>query len=608
VTLTNFVSNLHIVDKAGDDQRFGDVMAWPQKDLLSRVEADLAAGRNVRYIILKARQIGISTVIEGFMFATAMAKQNFQGLVVAHEQTSSQHLLRMTRYYYESFWAKKAFPTRHLAVNQMAWHHVNSHVRIATAKNEKAGRSQTLQFLHGSEIAYWDKAEALMTGLQQSVSRRPGTAIFLESTANGVGGYFYNTWQQAVAGQTAYKPLFYPWWAHPEYCAEQIGLGYLAEGEFVPTDDEEKALMKFLARPRKVVQGEYPAMTPLQIKSRLVWRREILGTECQGDLNKFHQEYPSTPDEAFIATGTNAFDLTRLRKVYEPIKGDRGRLIEESNGKIRFIHDETGPLEIFKYPSQDRQFGYYLIGADGKKAVQSVTGSYGDYACAQVLNRKTWEQVARWRGRLDQNSFGEELIKLGRFYGNALLAPETGIGGPGVAAHIVARGYPNIYRHRSPIQYQGMVDNQYGWITNSRTKTECIGNLQSALFDRTILIHDPVTYSEMKNYVVLPTGFGNADGKENYDDTVMALAIALTATKHEALLMHNDPQTAPPRYTVEGYESTLTPAQAAEFDRISGDLGVGEASVVMDGREQVGAGQDAHWLTDRDVDFYGEGE
>jgi hypothetical protein len=153
-----------------------------------------------------------------------------------------------------------------------------------------------------------------------------------------------------------------------------------------------------------------------------------------------------------------------------------------------------------------------------------------------------------------------------------------------------------------------MVDNQYGWITNSRTKTEAIGNLQSALFDRTILIHDPVTYSEMKNYVVLPTGFGNADGKENYDDTVMALAIALTATKHEALLMHNDPQTAPPRYTVEGYQSALTPDQADRFDEISAELGIEEASVVRGGLETPGDGPEAHWLLDRDVDFYGEGE
>lgn len=605
--LAAFVSNLHIVDKGGEDQLFDDVMAWPQRDLLARVEADMEAGRASRYIVLKARQIGISTAIEGLMFTMAMARRNFRGLVVAHENDSSQHLLRMTRYYYESFWAKDAYPTRHFAANQLAWRHVNSHIKIATAKNEKTGRSQTLQMLHASEVAFWDDPEELMTGLEQAVPRRPRTLIFLESTANGVGGYFYNTWHRAVAGKTSYVPLFYPWWAHPEYRASEVGLGHMAEGAFIPMDDDEKALVAFLSKSRRVVQSTYPPMAPAEIADRLVWRREVLGTECQGDLNKFHQEYPSTPEEAFIATGTNAFDLGRLRKVYEPIDGHRGRLVDEGD-KVRFIRDETGPLEIFKYPSSDREFAHYLIGADGKKAVQSVTGSYGDYACAQVLNRKTWEQVARWRGRLDQNAFGEELIKLGRFYNGAMLAPETGIGGPGVAAHIVARGYPAIYRHRSSIRMPGSVNNQYGWITNSRTKTEAIGNLQSALYDQTVTIHDPVTYQEMKDYVVLPTGFGNADGKENYDDTVMALAIALTAIKHEALLMHNDPAYNTPRYYVEGYESTLTPAQAVEFDHISGELGVPEASVVVGGREQVGAGMEADWLVDKAVDWFSEGE
>jgi hypothetical protein len=605
--LANFISSLHIVDKVGDDAVLGEVMSWPQRDLLERVEEDLAAGKPVRYIILKARQIGISTAIEAAMFTMAMAKQNFRGLVIAHESKSSHHLLQMTRYYYESFWAKSAYPTRHFAANQLAWLHINSHITVATAKNEKAGRSQTLQFLHCSEVAFWDAAEDLMTGLQQSVSRRPGTMIFLESTANGIGGYFYKTWQSAIAGRNSYVPLFFPWWAHPQYTAESIGLGHMADGTFLPADDEERELLAFLSRQRVVVQADYPPMDRREIVSRLVWRREILGTECQGDLNKFHQEYPSTPDEAFIATGTNAFDLPKLEAVYEPIQGHIGRLISEGD-KVRFIRDATGPLEIFKYPSSDRQFAYYMIGADGKKAVQSVTGSYGDYACAQVLNRKTWEQVARWRGRMDQNAFGEELIKLGQFYNYAMCAPETGLGGPGVAAHLVAKGYPHIYRHRSPIKMPGMVNNQYGWITNSRTKNECIGNLQSALYDRTILVHDVVTYEEMKNYVVLNTGFGNADGKENYDDTVMALGIALTATKHEALLMHNDPQYNVPRYYTDDYESSLTPHQAVEFDAISAEMGVPEASVVVGGRERVGAGPEADWLVDRDVDWFGEGQ
>jgi hypothetical protein len=602
-----FIDDLHIVDKAGEDVKLGEVLAWPQKDLLTRVEADLAAEKRVRYIILKARQIGISTAIEALMFTFAIAKPNFRGLVIAHENNSSQHLLSMTRYYYESFWGKAAYPTQHYAMNQLAFKHINTHIKVATAKNERAGRSQTLQFLHASEVAFWDSPEELMTGLEQSVSRKPRTMIFLESTANGIGGFFYNTWQRAIAGETSYVPLFYPWWAHPEYTAEQIGATWQTEGEFVAMDDEEKALMAFLSKPRKVVQGEYAAMTRTQIISRLIWRREILGTECQGDLNRFHQEYPSTPDEAFIATGTNAFDLPRLRKVYEPFTGHRGRLVDEGD-KVRFIRDESGPLEIFRYPSNDREFAYYAIGADGKKAVQSVTGSYGDYACAQVVNRKTWEQVARWRGRLDQNAFGEELIKLGRFYNDALVAPETGIGGPGIAAHLVARNYPNIYRHKMSGRVPGFTDNQYGWITNTRTKTEAIGNLQSALFDQSIMLHDAITYEEMKNYVALPTGFGNADGKQGFDDTVMAMAIAITITKQEAMLMNNDARYQTPRYYTDGYKSTLSPSEAVRFDELSADLGVPESSVIVNGKERVGAGQRADWFQDRAGDWFGEGD
>lgn len=601
--LRRFMEELHITTSTGNDAKLGDVLSWPQADLIRRVEEDIAAGRPSRYIILKARQIGISTIVEGLQFALALSKPRFRGLVVAQDNDNAAHLLSMTHYYYDSFWGKAAYPTKYAARYQMAWLHINSHIKIATAKNTSKGRGSTLQFLHASEVAFWDKGEELMTGLAQSVHPMPQTFIFLESTANGVGGFFYNTWQEACSSDSfsQYTPLFYPYWAHPTYKAENIGLAHMCDGEFTPMDEEERTLIRFLSQPRTVVGVDYPAMSMDEIKSRLIWRRYTLTNRCQGDLNKLHQEYPATPEEAFISTGTNVFDLEALKRVYQPINGHRGRLIDEPNGKVRFIRDNTGPLEIYEYPSPDRNFTHYLIGGDGKKAVQSVSGAPGDYACAQVLDRKSWKQVARWRGRLDQNAFGEEMIRLGRFYHMATLAPETGMGGPGVAAHIVARGYPmdRIYQHRSSNRLPGQMDNQWGWITNARTKFEAIGNLQAALHDGTITIHDAITYEEMKNYVVIGSGFGNADGKENHDDTVMALAIALTCTMHEGVLLGSMPQYAPlPAPSAESYT----------VDKMAADLNIPEASVMSGGKMIQGRRDDAPYLDDQWVDVYGQGE
>jgi hypothetical protein len=541
--LRRFMDSLHIIDKEGMDLRLGDVMTPPQADLVHRVETDIADGSASRYIVLKARQIGISTVVEGILFSLAMSRPNFRGLIIAHEATSSEYLLSMSRYYYDSFWGREAFPPRHSATSQLAWNPPNSHIRIATAGNKNAGRSQTLRGLHASEVAFWPVgAEEMMRGLHNTLGRNPQTLSFLESTPNGVGGYYYDSWQRAVAGESDYVPLFYPYWAHPLYTAENIGLSHEAHlSPFTYLDEEEKSLAAWWSKSRRLVGNDYHAMDSSEIKSRLIWRRAFLRTECHGSINTLHQEFPAHPEEAFLATGTNVFDLVQLHRIYEPIDPDRGRLMDNGRG-VEFVRDPTGPLEIYIHPARG-SWGDYIVGADSKKAAGSVAGRAGDYACAQVISARTWEQCARWRGRIDQNAFGEQLILLGRYYNTALIAPETGIGGAGTVGHIVGRGYPRVWRYRKSTSLPGVVNNNYGWPMTTQTKHEAIGDLQFAIAQAAdpislannlgLRIHDSITYAELRNYVMIGDGFGNADGEKGHDDTVVSLAIALAVSRRE---------------------------------------------------------------------------
>lgn len=615
-SIAPFIRNLHIVDKDGVSQRLGPIMSWPQQDLLSRVDGDLAANRRIRKQVLKARQVGMSTMIEGIQFAMAMMRENFRGLVLTHENDASAHLLSMMHHYYATFWAKDAYPTKHAAVNQLAWKPNNSHVKIATAKNVDAGVSRTIHYLHASEVALWPAPEALMTGLLQTIPQRPRTFVFLESTARGVGGYFYDTWYDA---DSEFEHLFYPWWAHPQYVAEFIGLGELARGAFLPMDDEERHLIGFFSKARKINGVVVPPMDSSEIKSRLVWRRKTLRTECRGDLDTLHQEYPAEPEEAFIATGSNVFNLEHLRTVYEPIEGDVGVLVREG-GAVRFIKNPSGPLTIFKYPSESREFGWYMIGGDPKKAVE------GDFACAQVINRRSWEQCAELRIKCDQSTFGEYMIMLGQMYNNAMVAPEAGIGGGGVVNHVIAKGYPHIWQHRKANKMPGQLDNQWGWITNAQTKQEAVGNLQSALVDACdpvardrgigMRIHSRVLFHEMKNYITLPDGgFGNADGAKDHDDTVMAWAISLTCTKYEQIMIKEDPRYQAPRFHSEGHKSTLRTVEEGErYEEVLGMLGVEEGGVMVGaGKEEAmqyqgGRGEEVGWIEGAHHDMFGEGE
>lgn len=508
--------------------RLGPSLTPPQKHLVTAVEEQMSAGRPVRFIILKARQMGVSTLIEAIGFTASFTLRGMRGIVVAHDNPSAEHLLSMTHFYWSTWPFKQLFTPTSEARNRLSWRETESMLQIATAKNVETGRSRTLHFVHNSEAAFYPNPD-LMSALNQAIPREPFTFHFIESTANGVGNWFYRFWNAAREGEVDYIPMFYPWWRHPTYTAEGIGQSYRLLRPLTNLDSEERVLLRAL---RKI------GLTDEEIKSRLIWRRAVLNTECQGDLLVFHQEYPSTDEEAFVSTGSNVFDLDKLKAVYEPEDGERGNLVRES-GIVRFVPSHTGPLRIYRRPRKD---GVYMVGGDASKAAVK-----GDYAVAQVIDRRTYEQVATFRQRMVPELFAQELMKLGDFYNHAMLAPENNMSGGAVAAILRTSYYDNVFMHRKANRVPGQIDRMYGWLTNMQTKAEAVGALQALLhetymgirgegIDTGFRIHDEATFQEMKGYIVNSQGGFEASGAEHaeHDDTVMALAIAVVCTKYEA--------------------------------------------------------------------------
>lgn len=533
-----FIEHLQFSDKDADLLPLGPNLTRPQRGILQAIEAtivggqvpciggtrDIRAGTPTRLIILKARQMGVSTLIEACMFAVSQLKPRSRNLIVSHDLDSSKHLLDMTRRYWEtSFIARDKIHTpKNEAGNLLSWFETDSSIRVTTAKNAAGARSHTLTSVHASEVAFWDGAKELMKALGQSVPRRPLTFIFLESTANGVGNYYEQTWNAAVEGDNAYLPLFYPWWQHPPYEAQHIGLEHLTIRPLRRLTDDERALAKAFSR---------MGMDDKKIRAKLIWRREIMASECNGDIDTFRQEYPATPDEAFVATGRNVFPRPHLDSAYEPMDGETGMLTVRG-GRVEFVRDRLGgKLTIFRHPSDS---AWYTVGADAAKQAQ------GDYAVACVIDRTTWEQVAEFRDDIDPTTFAEQIILLGHYYNEALLVPETNMSG-GAVAEIARTQYPNVYIHQAMNKVRGQMDNQYGFNTNQQTKPEVIGNLKRALVDRyngngTITYHSRVLHREMKGYVLDAGKYknSNSDEEADHDDTVMAFGLALIGTIHEA--------------------------------------------------------------------------
>jgi hypothetical protein len=137
------VGELKIVTKESKLVPFGTVINYAQKEIVREFERCLDAKKKTRIIVLKARQIGISTVTEALMFTLAMARDRMSGLVISHEGDSAKHLLSMTRTYWDEYWAKELYTAKSLAQNHMSWVESGSSIRIATAGNPGAGRSTT---------------------------------------------------------------------------------------------------------------------------------------------------------------------------------------------------------------------------------------------------------------------------------------------------------------------------------------------------------------------------------------------------------------------------------------------------------------------------------
>ena len=543
-SLRPFVNDLKIIDSKSETRRLGPIKTPAQKRLLSIVEEDLRDQRPVRHIVLKARQMGFSTLIQAIVFWSAFVLPGLRGLIVAHDSDTADYLLSINKNYWETAWFKDAFTEKYAAGNRLAWVETNSIIASRSAQSKPRGK--TIQAFHGSEVAWWFKAAETMKGISPSLHRHPLTFGFLESTANGMGNYFHQQWNLAVSGDSEYRPIFFGWWEHDNYAVSRIGRVDLLSDVFVQRDDEERVLYRYLRR---------KGLEDRDVQDKLLWRRLVVATECGGDLETFHQEYPTVPEEAFISSGSTIFPFEVLKSVYEPEKGSVGDLYRDVTGNVRFVENESGSLRVFRYPSPSAA---YLIGGD---PAWTATPS-SDYSCAQILNRKTREQVAVWRGKCSHYDFGRQMELLGEWYNTAILAPEATKGGGVVVGYLQGVGYPHIWLHKKHGRARGQVDMSYGWSTNATTKPEAIYTLKSWFVDSAntgwgVVVHDPLTFSELKNYTQLPNGdFGPSDGSEN-DDAVMALAIAAICTDHEAASLYQQTQSAPSNQYVEEWAAEV---------------------------------------------------
>jgi hypothetical protein len=433
-------------------------------------QAEFERRRGGWNIVLKARQMGLTTWAAARFFLRTITRPGSLTLQVAHTQESAEEIFRIVHRFLD--WLPeelRAGPlkTSHANVRQIVFPEMDAQYRVVSAGDRNAGRGLTIQNLHCSELARWPgNPGEILAGLRAALA--PGAELILESTPDGVGGCFHEEWQKA--DETGMARHFFPWWMEPGYRAEAVDESTLTM--------EERELI-----------GRH-GLDRHQIGYRRQIRANFRGLA--------RQEYAEDEASCFLAGGNSVFELAaieeRLRSAPEPQQ-------RRMNGELQV----------------------WLPALDGRKYLVAVDpaggGSEGDYSAVQVLDMETGMQCAEFQGHAAGLELAQLATGLAAEYNGAWLVVERNNHGSGVLALA-----ETVCGFRKVFQQNG----QAGWLTTSISRPAVLGQLGAALVEQPERFMSRRLLGECRSFVRLPDGRMGARAR-THDDLVMAMAIGLGA-------------------------------------------------------------------------------
>lgn len=490
-----------------------------QRKLYAVAKRQQDAGKPVRLIILKARQLGFSTLTEGLIFHACATRKNVNALIVAHREDATANLFRMSKLFYDELPAPVKPMLRASNAQELVFENpsklrserearpgLRSRIRCATAGGRGIGRSDTLQCVHLSEYAFWpdgaDGKASTLAGILQAVPSLPGTMVVIESTANGFED-FKERWDAAVAGENDFEPVFFAWFENPDY-----SMPVVPGTEWTP---EEREL-------RDAYQ-----LTDEQLQ----WRRWCIANNCGGSLDMFRQEYPASPGEAFLHSGTGVFDneqiVLRLERLPEP--AGRG---EFADGE--WTQSETGAITLYELPEEGVP---YVLGGD-------TAGEGSDYFTAIVIDNVSGRIVAKLRQKYSEPEYVRQICALGRFYNDALVAIETNFSTYPVMK-LQEMEYPNQYSREREDTYTRQMRKSYGFRTDRQSRPRAIANLVEVFSSHPEWFTDRELLEEMLTFCY------NEDHRPEalagkHDDLVMGAAITYAVRHQQRMTVLTEPE------------------------------------------------------------------
>lgn len=471
---------LSIRTKSGEIKPF--IPNFAQNIVLDKIQKAIEEKRPVRIRLLKARQLGFSTLFQAIVYSFTSRRQGYHSLVIAHDEDGSKGLFEMNKLFHETL--DPMFKPALKKSNEIAleFDGLKSRIDIDTSRNKSAGRSHTYQMVHKSESAYFAFPKEVNLGIANTVPDLPGTMIFDETTANGMN-YYYDDVNKSIQGLDGFEFIFIPWVLNPEYKMP-------AHSEMRLTLEEEEV--------KRIALKEHKVDLSLE---QIAWRRYAIENKCGGDLNLFRQEYPLTPEEAFIFSGRPRFDINILRV----LKGESINPI----GKF-------GLLDTYEVKDTHAK---YVMGVDTSEGLAT-----GDNSSVTILNCRDYTLAAHYSGKIAPDILATFIAEWGREYNDALAVVECNNHGL-VTLNYLKDIYPRVYYRKTFDKVSNEWQEKIGWQTSARTKPLLIGNLDKALRSG-LKVKSRQTIDELMTYIIEEDGTTNAsEGKK--DDSVISLALAV---------------------------------------------------------------------------------
>lgn len=532
-----------------------------QLALDAELEAQRAAGLPMRAIVLKARQLGFSTYMQLKAIHRCTLRERYDAVTIAQNRGTGAKLYRMA----ETCWSKlpndpeikpklgqhRRQQFMHFA-GEGLWQHgeafPDSSYTVDTAGEFDAGRGATFQMIHASEIAFWTRITDKLSALTSAIPDDPETLFVQESTPNGFNE-FRDLWLDAEEGRSEWIAFFWPWWKEDEYARA-----------FVSDGERERFIVGDPTNPYAEEEPDLVRNYDLTLE-QLNWRRRVIPNKFGGDIRKFHQEMPSSAEEAFISSGQKVFDGYRTAQLLVkceitdpraptaelpgPVIGDLRPVdmrteptlsgtVEVPQGAVlqhraRGLVDQSAPWRFWLHEDDEGQLerkSEYVMGVDVSGG-KTETTQEPDYHAIQVIDHRTREQVAEYRSRIEPRLLVLEILLGALYFNNALVAIER-TGSWGMAPLSILYNdfhYPFLYRSRKTGTTSDRVEHRLGWDTNTRTKPLLIAGMAELIRIEEDGIKSRALAGEIRTYTRTEKGTMEAEpGK--YDDLLMAFMIA----------------------------------------------------------------------------------